>query len=84
MNAATAEQGLTWHTARADQGQIVQISYSSNCDGVYLRERDGSDQSVSYWFVNWDDYNLHNTGFEPWNGSPEIPDSLWIKIEEPS
>jgi hypothetical protein len=84
MNATQRDQGLTWHTSRSNQGQIVEISFSSDADGVYMREMNRADQSSSFWFVDWDDYNQHQTGFEPWNSAPEIPDAVWIKIREPS
>lgn len=60
---------LDYRTMPRDAGQIVEVSYACDEDGVWCRTHDRSDNSTVYHFGA---YNARATEdqlrFEPWNG----------------
>lgn len=60
---------LNFQMMPQDGGQIVEVSYACDEDGVWCRNYDRSDRSTEYYFAS---YYARATeaalAFEPWNG----------------
>jgi hypothetical protein len=71
---------LTFFMMPVDGGQIVEVTYACDADGVWCRTFDRSDRSESYGFAK---YNARATeaqlAFEPQNGKLPKHNS-WKKV----
>jgi hypothetical protein len=64
---------MDWIVPPECQGQIVEVSYASSCDGFYWRKtEDKSNRTVSYARANASDCGCFGEChcFEPWNSEP--------------
>lgn len=77
MNAMNLED-LNYTVPPSCQGQIVEVAYASTPEGIIQRITDRSDQSVSYYGVDWDEVEGN---FEPWNREPTVDSDAWVKLE---
>lgn len=69
MATRTYAESLNYQMMPRDAGQIVEVSYACDEDGVWCRIHDRSDGETSYQFASYyaratEDQMRH----EPWNG----------------
>lgn len=63
----------TMHTPPECQGQIVTVSYGSDCESYYYRRtEDRSDRTVTWERADMGDAGLEEGDWQPWNREPAI------------
>ena len=73
-------EGLEWITPPECQGQIVEVSYASDCEAyLWRRVHDRADQSTRYARVDLDD--LDDADLQPWNREPSVSDWESVRVE---
>lgn len=69
-----------WTTPPECQGQMIELSYGSNDNGVYLMIRDRADETEEHFFAPWSYF--HESQMDDfWNGAPVLKKGKgWKKI----
>jgi hypothetical protein len=68
---------IVWIVPPECQGQIVEVAYSRSYDAHgYKRVTDHSTGSVTYYSAEFDSAGTYPLEWEPWNGSPYLPDGV--------